>query len=157
MELLEELHIVPSLKGFDFFNDDLEIPELHSDTEDPFEDQQPEEGNDFLNFNDYDIDYNNNDDMDPFLLSTGLEDDNIENDDPELDEGERGFPEKDYLSALLNNENQDLFNYFDNTLVKNWAGPEHWKLRKAPATTTTTTNEKRVITDIQGGKSIDYL
>ncbi|CEJ03825.1 Putative Condensin complex subunit 2 [Rhizopus microsporus] len=150
LELLEELHIVPSLKGFDFFNDDLEIPELHSDTEDPFEDQQPEEGNDFLNFNDYDIDYNNNDDMDPFLLSTGLEDDNIENDDPELDEGERGFPEKDYLSALLNNENQDLFNYFDNTLVKNWAGPEHWKLRKAPATTTTTTNEKRVITDIQG-------
>jgi condensin complex subunit 2 len=23
-----------------------------------------------------------------------------------------------------------MFNYFDSTLVKNWAGPEHWKLRR---------------------------
>lgn len=36
-----------------------------------------------------------------------------------------------FLDILANGENNELFSYFDTTFAKNWAGPEHWKLRKA--------------------------
>ena len=38
------------------------------------------------------------------------------------------------------NEHDDVLNYFDNALQKNWAGPEHWKIRKMKATTTATSS-----------------
>jgi condensin complex subunit 2 len=25
---------------------------------------------------------------------------------------------------------EEMFGYFDNALSKNWAGPEHWKMRR---------------------------
>jgi len=37
--------------------------------------------------------------------------------------------EKDYVMAMVNNENE-LFSYFDSAFLRNWAGPEHWKLKR---------------------------
>ncbi|CAG8511837.1 12144_t:CDS:10 [Rhizophagus irregularis] len=37
--------------------------------------------------------------------------------------------EKDYVMAMISNENE-LFSYFDSAFLRNWAGPEHWKLKK---------------------------
>ncbi|KAI9267821.1 condensin complex subunit 2/barren [Sporodiniella umbellata] len=144
LEQLEDLSIVPSLKAFDFFSENLLIPELHSEEEmeDNPKDTNEEEENMIPDYgNDYDMDYENDVSIDPFNL-----DDQELGDDGQLDDTEKGYPEKDYLVALLNNENKDLFNYFDNTLVKDWAGPEHWKLRRPPVTketeTTANTEEK---------------
>lgn len=40
--------------------------------------------------------------------------------------------ERDLVMAMNVDENQDeMLDYFDATFMKNWAGPEHWKLRRA--------------------------
>ncbi|KAG1375949.1 hypothetical protein G6F60_006608 [Rhizopus arrhizus] len=148
LQSLEELSIVPSLKGFDFFSDTLEIPELHSEEEDHPEEIAGDEANFMPDYNDdYDIDYGHDDLEDPFTFDDTQNDQAQEDEEglDGLDDGEGGLPEKDYLTALLNNENKDLFHYFDNTLIKNWAGPEHWKLRRPPPTTTTQTINKEMI------------
>jgi condensin complex subunit 2 len=62
-----------------------------------------------------------------------------------------GFdPDKSqYAVSLRHNqddEQENILNYFDKALSKNWAGPEHWKIRKvkdaAKAATTPTTKRK---------------
>ncbi|EER41957.1 condensin complex component cnd2 [Histoplasma capsulatum var. duboisii H88] len=37
-------------------------------------------------------------------------------------------------------EHDNILSYFDNALQKNWAGPEHWKIRRIKEVTTTSTN-----------------
>lgn len=41
---------------------------------------------------------------------------------------------RQYVISLSHNKaegyHQDILNYFDNALQKNWAGPEHWRIRK---------------------------
>lgn len=133
-DVLKELGILPSLKGFDFFSEnDLEIPDLDLDDEEE-EDNTPLE--ELFQFDEYDgADYDAGD-MDPFDFD---DNDNLGEDDmntPELDNSEKDNPEPDFLTALLNNGEREIFNYFDTTLSQNWAGPEHWKLRKAPSTVT---------------------
>ena len=50
--------------------------------------------------------------------------------------GVNGFdPDRDqYVVALHHNKteggHQDILSYFDNALQKNWAGPEHWRIRR---------------------------
>lgn len=40
--------------------------------------------------------------------------------------------ERDLVMAMNVNEDQEeMLDYFDATFMKNWAGPEHWKLRRA--------------------------
>lgn len=133
-DVLKELGILPSLKGFDFFSEnDLEIPDLDLDDEEE-EDNAPLE--ELFQFDEYDgADYDAGD-MDPFDFD---DNDNLGEDDintPELDNSEKDNPEPDFLTALLNNGEHEIFNYFDTTLSQNWAGPEHWKLRKAPTAVT---------------------
>lgn len=41
------------------------------------------------------------------------------------------------LSHQPNNEHENILSYFDNALQKNWAGPEHWKIRRIKANTDT--------------------
>ena len=66
--------------------------------------------------------------------------------------GEAGAfnPETSHYAVTLqhrdNNEQENILNYFDKALQKNWAGPEHWKIRKikdaAMATNSTTAKRK---------------
>ncbi|KAL9541522.1 hypothetical protein MBANPS3_009078 [Mucor bainieri] len=164
---LPNFHIVPFLKGFDFFTDDagLAIPDLDNDNDedDAMMDlaHQMNVAPDAFHFddddNDYGVDYGDDmDDVDPFA------DTNDDNDDHHGFPGDGGhnnsnnnsappddleptsprYPENDFLSAFMHKGDQEILNYFDSALVKNWAGPEHWKLRrpieKRPTTTNTT-------------------
>lgn len=133
-EALSALNIVPSLKGFDFFSEhDLEIPNLDHDDDDlPIENLIDDKEEEAFHFDDYDIDYGA-DDIDPFAFDENNDNQEEEEEDQhEIDNTEKGYPEQDYLQAMLNNGEQELFNYFDTTLNTNWAGPEHWKLRRPP-------------------------
>ncbi|KAJ6145289.1 hypothetical protein N7470_009184 [Penicillium chermesinum] len=38
-------------------------------------------------------------------------------------------------------DHENILSYFDNALQKNWAGPEHWKIRKIKETTAATTKD----------------
>lgn len=39
--------------------------------------------------------------------------------------------ERDFIMAMTNAEGEgSMINYFDQNFLKNWAGPEHWKLRR---------------------------
>jgi condensin complex subunit 2 len=38
--------------------------------------------------------------------------------------------EKDLVMAMTEEDGSGMMDYFDQTFLKNWAGPEHWKLRK---------------------------
>ena len=40
--------------------------------------------------------------------------------------------EKDLVMAMTDEDGDGslMYDYFDRTVLKNWAGPEHWKLRK---------------------------
>jgi condensin complex subunit 2 len=74
----------------------------------------------------------------------------MEGDDDE-NPGEVGAfdPEKSQYAVSLRNtqddEQENILNYFDKALQKNWAGPEHWKIRKIKdaAKATTTPGAKR--------------
>jgi condensin complex subunit 2 len=44
----------------------------------------------------------------------------------------RGPSERDLIMAMMDPDaDGGTMNYFDKNVMKNWAGPEHWKLRKA--------------------------
>lgn len=147
---------MPFLKGFDFFTDDatLAIPDLeHDDDEDEAMMDIAREMNmasDAFHFDDddYGVDYGDDmDDVDPFAETNDdthpFQGDNESAQPDPLEPTSPTYPENDFLSAFMHRGDQDMLNYFDSTLVKNWAGPEHWKLRrpveKKPTTTTTTT------------------
>lgn len=38
--------------------------------------------------------------------------------------------ERDMVLAMTNDDGEGALDYFDQNFLKNWAGPEHWKLRK---------------------------
>ena len=38
--------------------------------------------------------------------------------------------EKELVMAMTEEDGSGMMDYFDQTFLKNWAGPEHWKLRK---------------------------
>lgn len=155
---LSDHHIVPFLKGFDFFtdnDDDLAFPDLDLDQE--MENDIPvapiENEDEGFQFDDYDVDFGGDDeDVDPFQFDNN--DQPFDNDSPQEfgqePEEENDFPENDFLSALIHNNqgDNDMFNYFDSTLVKNWAGPEHWKLRRPV---------KQKINDHASGNTGKYL
>ncbi|OZJ02328.1 hypothetical protein BZG36_04291 [Bifiguratus adelaidae] len=52
--------------------------------------------------------------------------DGMESGEDDYDEGREG----DYLMAMATGES-GMFSYFDTAFKKNWAGPEHWKLKRA--------------------------
>lgn len=106
----------------------------HDDEDAPIE-NPIEEGENPFQFDDYDMDYGA-DDIDLFAFDENNDNNDGEEDQLNIDNTEKGNPEQDYLQAMLNNGNRELFNYFDTTLNQNWAGPEHWKLRRAPVTVT---------------------
>jgi condensin complex subunit 2 len=138
---LPNYHIVPFLKGYDFFtdnDDDLAFPDLDLDQDNAMDNalsetpvENEEEG---FQFDDYDVDFSGDVDVDPFQFDNneqGFDNDNPQDFDQETEE-QKGLPEHDFLSAMIHNNlgEYDMFSYFDDTLIKDWAGPEHWKLRR---------------------------
>ncbi|CAG8483089.1 5936_t:CDS:2 [Funneliformis mosseae] len=53
------------------------------------------------------------------------------------------FTETDYVMAIVINENE-LFSYFDSAFLRNWANPEHWKIK--------ITNKNKGTSEIEGEK-----
>ncbi|KAI8386970.1 condensin complex subunit 2/barren [Blakeslea trispora] len=148
MEALSEFHIVPFLKGYDFFSDNFTIPDLEHDSDD----EQPiPEANDAFQFDDDidDFDFGATgvgEDMDPFN-ETGSFENHVQQDEDEEEEvrpsdNQPKLFEHDFLSALMKNGENNMFDYFDSTLVKNWAGPEHWKLRRPPTKKSTAEHQE---------------
>jgi len=48
----------------------------------------------------------------------------------------RRAPNEHDLVMALAEEGDGMMDYFDSTVMKNWAGPEHWKLRRGPKKST---------------------
>ncbi|KAI8883387.1 barren [Backusella circina FSU 941] len=161
-DIISQLNIMPSLHGYDFFSEnDTELPNPNLSMEamnqanandNAMDEAPPFNGyDDYGDYGDFDMpDFDQGDDIypnegdvpvDPFADDDDGNDENGEpNDDLEnegmrdLDGDERPFQDQDFLTSIINSGEKDLYNYFDNTLVKNWAGPEHWKLRKIAPT-----------------------
>jgi condensin complex subunit 2 len=105
--------ICPSLKDFEFSGDsNIDFVYTSPDAG----------GEDYPDF--FDIDNNNDvlgDNLDISDDVSGVFEDDI---NPHA-----RFTEKDYVMAMVSNENE-LFSYFDSAFLRNWAGPEHWKLKR---------------------------
>lgn len=88
------------------------------------------------NYPDLFVNDNDNDYDDANININDILDDNLDinNDVSEVFDEENinshvRLTEKDYVMAMISNENE-LFSYFDSAFLRNWAGPEHWKLKK---------------------------
>ncbi|CAO3628471.1 unnamed protein product [Cunninghamella blakesleeana] len=171
-DLLGDLQICPALLDIDFFSENANIPNL-DDPEDITKDKdetmadmndQDHSGNnddhydygfDAFDFNDTAAEDINNDTgeyVDPFDNDIDNEDgDNqrgIDGNDQHDDGDDEAEEDKDNISGsifrnLTSNQENELFSYFDTTLSKNWAGPEHWKLRKIKKTTVNDPNKQQ--------------
>ena len=66
----------------------------------------------------------------------GYEEGGLDGDDAAAGAGVGGFdPENGQYVVSLNHDkteggHEDILSYFDNALKKNWAGPEHWRIRR---------------------------
>ncbi|KAI8331907.1 condensin complex subunit 2/barren [Chlamydoabsidia padenii] len=131
-----DLQICPTLNGVNFFTDDvIFIPGLDDndramdDANDNMNDDQDIHPMDDFGFDGFDYGddnaFDNNDQelMDPFA-------DGDDNEREGTSEGDNNNIEIDLTTAISSNQENELLSYFDTTLSKNWAGPEHWKLRK---------------------------
>lgn len=73
---------------------------------------------------DYDNDYSDGDD-DPFATPN----DGHLNGQVSSKDLSTGYDSQSSYFMRMTNEKDDMFSYFDQALLKNWAGPEHWKLK----------------------------
>jgi condensin complex subunit 2 len=153
---IEDKEIAPSLAGFSFskdgfsFDDSMFLPNNSHRNLDLEDDEDDDGGNG--NMGDGDLppiedfftgaDAVNDDFGDPF----GGDDDNHSNAGSVIGEahagGQEGRPgpfvsfdprrmpnDRDLVLAMADGDGGTL-DYFDQNALKNWAGPEHWKLRK---------------------------
>ena len=144
IDVLKDLQICPSLQGYNFFSEtDLNMPSLDHDDADNILDDNVNLPNDNMNIPDFGIQDGFDDDfaVDFFDYDDGGpadspddpligEDDGIMGGENDSAGNEPGLHEEDFLGALMNDDGNELFSYFDSTFAKNWAGPEHWKLRR---------------------------
>lgn len=69
--------------------------------------------------------------LDADLVAAGGEDDgNLSFGDPNLTTGQIAPTVEGATASFVPSRDQDLLAYFDETLRKNWAGPEHWKVQR---------------------------
>ncbi|RHZ78233.1 hypothetical protein Glove_166g269 [Diversispora epigaea] len=165
--------ICPSLRSFEFSgenNGDLGYL-IHKSPEDEDEENrrereennQPGSSDDFL-FNGID---DNPDYPDFFANDEFLEEDdetdengvreifNAEN----VIESRNNQPienENEFVTAMANHQN-DMFSYFDSAFLRNWAGPEHWKLKRVVREPRTETNEESKEKKKKKAFSIDFI
>ncbi|EEH44866.2 condensin subunit BRN1 [Paracoccidioides brasiliensis Pb18] len=69
----------------------------------------------------------------------------VDGGDEEMDDFDSNDPYTISLSHQpATNEHNNILSYFDNALQKNWAGPEHWKIRRIKETTTASSAPPRI-------------
>jgi len=146
LEELLTLEISPSLRDFEFSSTDaLDIPFAKSNTEDANvdnsqdADQEHDFGQDGNNdiddlFNDIDNDQDQDENQDNTQLGGFLEPPNLGTDVATV---------RNYEMAMNTDLQPDMFSYFDAAFMRNWAGPEHWKLRRPVAKLTKETNQEQ--------------
>ncbi|KAF9392770.1 hypothetical protein CPB97_010146 [Podila verticillata] len=99
-------------------------------------------------FDDFDDDHDQGDfysgqvggDDDDMAVDKPVKEEVIEDAFGDLDEqiaAQRAGPQLDSNNLLENDDllgkgSTDIYSYFDAALMRNWAGPEHWKLRRIP-------------------------
>ncbi|RUS23667.1 condensin complex subunit 2/barren [Jimgerdemannia flammicorona] len=133
MDELLSYDICPSLKDFTFATDASELPFLRSHTD---EDEDPTS----IIANPVGDDDDDDDLGDYFGEDNGVS--NADDDDSSIvvvaapgtaapfDPAVKSLKEKDYMMAMAGEENE-MFSYFDSAFMRSWAGPEHWKMRRA--------------------------
>lgn len=52
-----------------------------------------------------------------------------ENDNGQEEEGNQFVSHHEYIPSAISSGQDSLFSYFDTTMLRNWAGPEHWRSR----------------------------
>ncbi|CAO3646368.1 unnamed protein product [Cunninghamella echinulata] len=153
IDFFSENAIIPNLDHSEDINKDKDevMTDVNNnnmdDNEKPVTDQY-DYGFDAFDFNDgEDDDANDNDAgelMDPFANDAEDEEDDNQQHHKEIGDGhdkgnggdddsnndEKDIAAGNIFKSLTSNQENELFTYFDTTLSKNWAGPEHWKLRK---------------------------
>ncbi|KAI8145640.1 condensin complex subunit 2/barren [Fennellomyces sp. T-0311] len=134
VEVLSELRICPTLQGYNFFSDtDMNMPDLENAAEQLENPVEPQPSNNYDDYDDMDM-FDYGDDapiLDGIEDVPFMDDDNDEgNANKEQDDEDGHLQETDFMSAMIGGDSGDMFSYFDATFGKNWAGPEHWKLRR---------------------------
>ncbi|ORX57794.1 barren [Piromyces finnis] len=116
------------IKNLDYEEDDDDIEEIFPADMNPFNDELDIiDMNDDMNGNANEISENIN-----YILDSSTK--NMEKESMENPEDVKNFEENNY-ELYKNNydsteeDKENIFSYFDSTMVKNWAGPSHWKLR----------------------------
>jgi condensin complex subunit 2 len=84
-----------------------------------------------FDFGDDGGDVNDQELMDPF--ADAADGDDYGNDGERDTDNTSNNADTDIVTTISTNQENELLSYFDTTLSKNWAGPEHWKLRKPKA------------------------
>ncbi|ORX52410.1 barren [Hesseltinella vesiculosa] len=162
----DKLVVCPTLMNIDFFKDGNDImDELNEvskekdpdeqEPENPIVDEDYDYGFDAFDFqedeqaNDHDQGF-----ADPFA---DVLDDTQPDQDHEPLQLEPDEPQDNPFSIMSSQQETDLLSYFDTTLSKTWAGPEHWKLRRArrdiekPEPSSTQDNTSVAETESPGG------
>lgn len=135
LEELMAMEISPSLRGFEFSSAEaLDIPFTKTNNNDVNVDNSQEIDQDLGYQQDQQQDAN--DDMDD-LFNDIDNDDDVHQEDTQLegflepaDPGTDAATVKNYEMAMNPDLQADMFSYFDAAFMRNWAGPEHWKLRR---------------------------
>ncbi|GES85705.1 condensin complex subunit 2/barren [Rhizophagus clarus] len=125
--------ICPSLKNFNLSEDNTETEDIS-----------------YLDF--FDNENNDNDDFNANINDTFVDDLDLNNEVSEIFDEESinprpRFSEKDCIMAMVTNDDEiEMFSYFDSAFLRNWTGPEHWKIKrvnKKPAETKGEIKEKK--------------
>lgn len=155
---LDELDVCPSMKTFDLgdVNGSIDLPFLQAAEDEPMEDQA-EDGEDGLNrsalLDQADMPAFDDDDHFDMPVEAGWGEggeiwareaardpqarvhtmDPGDGDEENDEEGSRDTPEQQYALTVgqkVGQEQANILSYFDEALKKNWAGPEHWRIRR---------------------------
>ncbi|ORX96251.1 barren [Basidiobolus meristosporus CBS 931.73] len=128
--------ICPSLQSFELASDTSpDITALKKVIEDFAENELYDEQNDDYDDDDDDID-NQDDHHIPFFGSEANDDfgsNHFEDGEDDVRVSEQAGPGQFNIDFVpMANGGDDVYSYFDSAFMKNWAGPEHWKLQRAP-------------------------
>jgi condensin complex subunit 2 len=152
MELFAKMTLCPSLSSFRFspdanldlgilnpIDEELSVRNVHLDHDDDMGGDDFNDDGNVVNADgqeDFFGDMNRQEDFNDYG-GGGDEDHHDGEDDGELGQGQiepfrpggNGGGERDLVMSMAGNGEQ-MFDYFDSALMKNWAGPEHWKMRR---------------------------
>jgi condensin complex subunit 2 len=154
-EDLEHMSICPSLASFKFASDDSNVIDLaallKASINSEFEPEPAEPGatQDFFGDDDFGGGGGGDGMADGGMDFFNDEPADYDGDDAETPDGEGGtkmedgwgrgpiapfdprkVPDERELVMAMASGGDQIFDYFDSALMKNWAGPEHWKMRR---------------------------